>query len=82
VLGVVDVSARAAGLGSALRRVRPQASGVEVELEAAPYAAVMAWLATLESKHGLRLTSLHVDRGTEPGRINAQLRIEPPDRSS
>jgi general secretion pathway protein M len=76
-LGVVDVSARAAGLGTALRRVRPQESAVEAELEGAPYTALMRWLATLESRHGLRIVSLSIDQGSEPGRVNAQLRIEP-----
>jgi general secretion pathway protein M len=76
-LGVVDVSARAAGLGSALRRVRPQESAVEAELEGAPYADLVRWLATLESRHGLRIVTLSIDRGAEPGRVNAQLRIEP-----
>ena len=76
-LGVVDVSARAAGLGSALRRVRPLESAVEAELEGAPYTALVGWLATLESRHGLRVVSLSIDRGNEPGRVNAQLRIEP-----
>lgn len=80
-LGVVDVSARAAGLGSALRRVRPLESAVEAELQGAPYAALMGWLATLEERHGLQVVNLSIDRGEEPGRVNAQLRIEPAGRS-
>ena len=76
-LGIVDVSARSAGLGSALRRVRPQESAVEAELEGAPYTDLMRWLATLEDRHGLRIISLSIDRGSEPGRVNAQLRVEP-----
>jgi general secretion pathway protein M len=76
-LGVVDVSARAAGLGPALRRVRPLESGVEAELEGAAYATLLRWLGTLENRHGLRVESLSLDRGPEPGRVNSQLRIEP-----
>jgi general secretion pathway protein M len=76
-LGVVDVSARAAGLGPALRRVRPLERGVEAELEGAAYTALLRWLGTLETRHGLRVESLSIDRGSEPGRVNAQLRIEP-----
>lgn len=76
-LGVVDVSARAAGLGSALRRVRPLESAVEAELQGASYAALMGWLGTLEDRHGLQVVNLSIDRGDEPGRVNAQLRIEP-----
>jgi len=76
-MGIVDVSARSAGLGSALRRVRPQESAVEAELEGAPYAELMRWLATLEDRHGLRITTLSIDRGSESGRVNAQLRVEP-----
>lgn len=77
-LAVVDASARSAGLGSALRRVRPLEAGVEAELEAAPYAPMMRWLASLETQHGLRVTSLGIDPGPEPGRVNAQLRVEDP----
>ena len=76
-LAVVDASARAAGLGSALRRVRPLETSVEAELEGAPYTALVRWLGALEGRHGLRIASLGIDRGAEPGRVNAQLRIEP-----
>lgn len=75
-LAVVDVSARAAGLGSALRRVRPLESGVEAELHGASYSALIGWLATLEDRHGLQVVSLSIDLGDEPARVNAQLRIE------
>lgn len=81
-LGVVDVSARAAGLGPALRRVRPLETGVEVELEAAPWTALLRWMGTLESRHGLRIETLSLDRGGESGNVNAQLRIELPARRS
>ncbi|AGA35458.1 General secretion pathway M protein [Thioalkalivibrio nitratireducens DSM 14787] len=76
-LGIVDVSARSAGLGAALRRVRPLESGVEAELEGAAYPALIRWLATLESGHGLQVISLGIDPGPEPGRVNVQLRVEP-----
>ncbi len=76
-LAVVDASARGAGLGSALRRVRPLETSVEAELEDAPYAVLVRWMGTLEARHGLRIASLGIDRGAEPGRVNAQLRIEP-----
>lgn len=77
-LAVVDASARSAGLGSALRRVRPLESGVEAELEGAAYAPMMRWLASLETQYGLRVTSLGIDPGPEPGRVNAQLRVVDP----
>lgn len=81
-LGVVDVSARAAGLESALRRVRPLETGVEAELEGAVYTSLLRWLGVLESRHGLRVMSLSIDRGPEPGRVNAQVRIEPANPGS
>jgi general secretion pathway protein M len=76
-LAVVDATARSAGLGAALRRVRPIEQAVEAELEAAPWPALMRWLAALEGQHRIRVVSLSVDRGSEPGRVNAQLRLEP-----
>jgi general secretion pathway protein M len=76
-LAVVDASARAAGLGAALRRVRPLETAVEAELEDAPYTVLVRWLGALEGQHGLRIASVGIDRGAEPGRVNVQLRIEP-----
>ena len=74
-LAVVDASARRAGLGSALRRVRPDDQAVEAELEAAAYGSVMRWLAALETEHGLRIVSLSLDPAEESGRVNVLLRV-------
>jgi general secretion pathway protein M len=82
LLAVVDASARAAGLGDALRRVRPQGAAVLAELDRAAYDELMRWLATMETTHGLRTVTLTVDRSDTPGSVNAQVRIEPaPGRS-
>ncbi len=51
VLG--DRVGREAGLGGALRGTQPSGNGVRVQLEAAPFDTLVAWLATLELRYGL-----------------------------
>jgi general secretion pathway protein M len=80
LLGIVDVSARAAGLGAALQRVRPLERAVEVEMEAVRYAELMRWLITLEQGHGVRVANLGLDRTENAGMVNARLRLEPAGR--
>lgn len=80
LLGIVDVSARAAGLGGALQRVRPLERAVEVEFEASIYTDLMRWLANLEQGHGVRVVTLGLDRTETSGRVNARLRLEPAGR--
>ncbi len=80
LLGIVDVSARAAGLGAALQRVRPLERAVEVEMEAVRYAELMRWLITLEQGHGVGVANLGLDRTENAGMVNARLRLEPAGR--
>lgn len=77
MIGIIDVSARAAELGPALRRVRPLERSVEVELEEAPYARVIGWLVALEQGHGIRVVTLVLERTDQSGRVNARLHLEP-----
>lgn len=80
LLGIVDVSARAAGLGAGLQRVRPLERAVEVEMEAVVYSELMRWLVALEQGHGVRVANLGLDRTENSGMVNARLRLEPAER--
>lgn len=76
-LGVIDRTAREGPLAGTVRRVQPEgADSVRVWLEDAPFDDLILWLGALESRHGLRVTSLVVDRQPAEGRVNARLSLE------
>lgn len=70
---LVDRVGREAGLGSALRGTQPSGSGVRVQLEAAPFDTLITWLASLDSRYGLAIESISVDRAARPGVVNANI---------
>ena len=70
---LVDRIGREAGLGSAMRGTQPSGAGVRVQLEAAPFDALVGWLAMLEERYGLAIESISVDRAAKPGVVNANI---------
>jgi general secretion pathway protein M len=70
---LVDRVGREAGLGSALRGTQPSSTGVRVQLEAAPFDAMLGWLANLDEHYGLSIESISVDRAARPGVVNANI---------
>jgi general secretion pathway protein M len=77
---VVDRVGREAGLGSSLRGTQPSGAGVRVQLEAAPFDTLIAWLASLDERYGLAVESITVDRAARPGMVNANITFAPPRR--
>jgi general secretion pathway protein M len=77
---LVDRVGREAGLGSALRGTQPNGTGVRVQLEAAPFDTLVAWLATLDERYGLAIESITVDRTAQPGMVNASITFSQPRR--
>jgi len=77
---IVDRVGREAGLGSALKGTQPSGSGVRVQLEAAPFDALVMWLATLDQRYGLAIDSITVDRAARPGIVNANITFAAPRR--
>lgn len=75
---LVDRVGREAGLSSALRGTQPNATGVRVQLEAASFDTMIAWLDTLDTRYGYALESITVDRGTAPGMVNASVTFTKP----
>ncbi len=74
---LVDRVGREAGLGSALRGTQPSGAGVRVQLEAAPFDTLVAWLASLDERYGLAIESISVDRAAKPGVVNANITFAP-----
>jgi type II secretory pathway component PulM len=73
---LVDRTARAAGLGSALRGQSPDGEqGQRLRFEAAPFDALLAWLANLEQQFGVRIEVASFDAGSAPGLVNASLTV-------
>ncbi|HSQ69885.1 MAG TPA: type II secretion system protein M [Steroidobacteraceae bacterium] len=73
---LVDRSARAAGLGSAVRDQSPSgARGLRLRLEGAPFDVVVAWLASLREQHGVEVESASVDSTPAPGLVNASITL-------
>jgi general secretion pathway protein M len=77
---LVDRVGREAGLAGALRGTQPNGTGVRVQLEAAPFDALVAWLATLDERYGLSIESITLDRAARPGVVNASITFTQPRR--
>jgi general secretion pathway protein M len=77
---LVDRVAREHGLAGALRGTQPNGSGVRVQLEAAPFDTLVAWLAALDERHGFAVESITLDRTAKPGLVNASITFTPPQR--
>jgi len=75
---LVDRVGRESGLANALRGTQPNGTGVRVQLEAAPFDTVVAWLAALDEHYGLAVESITVDRGARPGIVNASITFSQP----
>jgi len=77
LLAVTDSTARAGGLGAALRRVEPEgSSSVRVWLDGASFDVLIKWLGTLSTRHGVDANSVSLERSETAGLINARLTLE------
>ena len=76
---LVDRVGREAGLGGALRGTQPNPTGgVRVQLEAAPFNAVVTWLDSLDHRYGVAIESITLDRSAAPGIVNANISFSQP----
>lgn len=77
LLAVTDSTARAGGLGPALKRVEPEGgNSVRVWLDGAPFDVLVKWLGTLSTQHGVEADSVTLERNEAPGLVNARLMLE------
>ncbi len=77
---VVDRVGRESGLGSALQGTQPSGNGVRVQLGAAPFDALITWIAALDQRYGLAIESISIDRADRPGVVNANITFAAPPR--
>ena len=77
LLSVADSTARAGGLGPALKRVEPEGSdSVRVWLDGAPFDVLVKWLGTLSTIHGVNAETVTMERSDATGRVNARLTLQ------
>jgi len=77
LLTVVDQTARAAGLGTALKQITPQGEDkLSARLDAVEFDKLLLWIGTLEREHPIILIHLSVDRTEIPGLVNARLILQ------
>lgn len=77
LLSVADSTARAGGLGPALKRVEPEGSdSVRVWLDGASFDVLVKWLGTLSTLHGVNAQSVTMERSDAKGRVNARLTLQ------
>jgi general secretion pathway protein M len=68
------------GMRERLKRVDPEGvRAVRIQIEEAPFVAVMAWLTELQQQSGLRAESAMFERHPNPGAVNARLVLRAPD---
>jgi general secretion pathway protein M len=76
---IVDQSARESGLGTSLSGSQPSGrGGLSVQLEKAPFDALVGWLARLSQQNGVQIESANIDSAGEPGLVNASLVLQSP----
>jgi general secretion pathway protein M len=62
------------GLRERMKRFDPEGSrAVRIQIEDAPFAAVIAWLVELQQQNGLRAESASFERHANPGSVNVRL---------
>lgn len=76
LMSQVDASARSTGLSGAIKEIKPEGQGVKVRLEQVSFDDMLRWLEQLNSKQGVAVSSLVMERLSEPGRVNASVVLE------
>jgi general secretion pathway protein M len=74
LLTLVDQTARAAGLGTAMKRVAPQGEDkLSAQLDSVEFDKLIPWLGALERDHRIAIVNLSVDRTDTAGLVNARI---------
>ena len=77
LLSVADSTARAGGLGPALKRVEPEGrDSVRVWLDGASFDVLVKWLGTLSTNFGINAETVTLERSGTAGRVNARLTLQ------
>lgn len=69
------VTETATEFGLAIRRIEPEADGARLTIHDAAFDDVLRWIEALETRHGLQVVAVRMDRGPEPGTVGADLTV-------
>lgn len=76
---IVDQSARESGLGNSLAGSQPSGAGnLNVQLQKAPFDALVGWIARLSEQNGVQIESATIDSAGEPGLVDASIVLKSP----
>jgi general secretion pathway protein M len=76
---LIDQSARESGLAKSLAGSQPSGSGSQrVQLNAADFNLLVAWLSRLSSQHGVKVESATITAASAPGVVTATLVLRAP----
>ena len=79
LFALADVTARGAGLATALKRVEPTGPrSVRVSFETANFDALISWVDALSRDYGVQATDVSADRVEGIGLVNARVVLEEP----
>lgn len=79
LLALADVSARGAGLATALKRDEPTGpNSVRVSFETANFDMLIGWIDALARDYGVQVTDLSADKVAGMGLVNARVVLEEP----
>ena len=74
---LIDQTAKAAGLGAALKRVEPQGEQrLRIRLEQVGFDQMVLWLSQLEQSYGVEIINAAVQREADSGRVSARLLLQ------
>jgi general secretion pathway protein M len=74
LLPTVEQSATAHGLRAAFTRLDPEGSnGVRIQVDGAPFNALIGWLADAQKQYALRAEQATIEAHAVPGSVNARL---------
>jgi len=77
LVAIVDAQVRSAGLSEALKRMQPtDRDGVRLEFSGATFDDLARWLGNMHREFGIELTSLTLEAGERPGRVDARMSME------
>lgn len=76
LLSLIDTGVRAQELASHLRRAEPAGDGgVRLWLEGAPFSTLAHWLESLETRHGVTVAEMRLERAGN-GSVDARLLLD------
>lgn len=74
---LVEKSAALAGMKPYLSRLESTSDkGARVTIDAASFDQLLLWLNTLQTQHGISVTSANLDRDDKPGAVNARMTLK------